>query len=150
MLISLDRWNVHRSNDAVIAQQEFEIRALKQQVNELMAELKEARLWETDGYITIRDGQALAVLDLYLQMQALKAPDGKELLITSAQIAWAKMICKYFREDDEENKGQAKEIKIDRLRYYLRGIDPKNPLKRENEIPEKHRLYTIIPVKKRK
>ncbi|SDF67224.1 hypothetical protein SAMN05216464_1243 [Mucilaginibacter pineti] len=150
MLISVDRWNVHKSNDTVIAQQEFEIIALKQQVADLEAELKENRVWETDGYIIIRDGQALAVLDLCLQMQKLKATDGKELLITPAQNAWAKMISKYFREIDEENKGQAKEIKIDRLRYYLRGLDPKDPLKRENEIPEKHKLYTIAPVKKRK
>jgi hypothetical protein len=150
VLISVDRWNIHKSNDGVIAQQEFEIYTLKQLVTELEAELKETRQWETDGYIIIRDGQALAVLDLCLQMQELKATDGKELLITPVQNAWAKMISKYFREYDEENKGQVKEIKIDRLRHYLRGIDPKNPLKRENEIPEKHKLYTITPVKKRR
>jgi hypothetical protein len=150
LLISLDRWNIHKYNDEVIARQEFAIHTLKQQVADLKAELKETRAWETDGYIIIRDGQALAVLDLCLQMQELKATDGKELLITPAQNAWAKMISKYFREYDEENKGQVKEIKIDRLRYYLRGLDPKSPLKRENEIPEKHRLFTIHPVRKRR
>jgi hypothetical protein len=148
VLISHDRWNIHKSNDAMIAQQDAEIYALKQQVTDLTAELKEARQW--DGYIIIRDGQALAVLDLCLQMQELKATDGKELFITPAQNTWAKMISKYFREVDEENTNQVKEIKIDKLRYYLRGLDPKNPLKRENEIPEKHKLYTINPVKKRK
>lgn len=150
VLIPLDRWNVHKSNDAVIAQQEFEIQTLRQQIASLEAERKENSLWDTNDYIIIRDGQALAILDLCLKMQELKAPDGKELLITPAQIAWAKMISKYFREDDPQNKGQTKEIKIDRLRYYLRGIDPKDPKKRENEIPEKHQLYTITPVKKRK
>ncbi|RKR83496.1 hypothetical protein BDD43_3706 [Mucilaginibacter gracilis] len=148
MLISVDRWNIHKSNDTVIAQQEFEIITLKQQVADLTAELKEARQW--DGYIIVRDGQGLAVLDLCIQMQELKATDGEELLITPAQNTWAKMISKYFREIDEENPGQLKEIKVDKLRYYLRGLDPKDLLKRENEIPAKHKLYTITPKKKGK
>lgn len=147
-LRSLDQWHTQKTLPEIIANQVELIRKQQSEIADLKAELKEARQW--DGYINIRDEQALAILDLFMQMQKLKAPDGNELLITPAQNTWAKMISKYFREYDQENIGQVKEIKIDKLRYYLRGIDPKDPLKRENEIPEKHRLYTISPAKKKK
>lgn len=147
-LRSIDRWHTQKTLPEIIADQVELIRRQQSEIADLKAELKEARQW--DGEINIKDGQALAILDLCLQMQKLKLPDGSELLITPAQNTWAKMISKYFREYDQENIGQVKEVKIDKLRYYLRGLDPKDPLKRENEIPEKHRLYTIIPSKKRK
>lgn len=147
-LRSIDQWHTQKTLPEIIADQVELIRNQQSEIADLKAELKEARQW--DGYINVRSEQALAILDLFLQMQKLKAPDGNELLITPAQNTWAKMISKYFREYDQENIGQVKEIKIDKLRYYLRGIDPKDPLKRENEIPEKHRLYTITSAKKKK
>ncbi|WP_342333096.1 hypothetical protein [Pedobacter sp. FW305-3-2-15-E-R2A2] len=147
-LRSIDRWHTQKTLPEIIADQHEVIRKQQTEIADLKAELKETRLW--DGCINIRDGQALAILDLCIQMQTLKAADGSELLITPAQNTWAKMISKYFREYDQENIGQVKEIKIDKLRHYLRGIDPKDSLKRENEIPKKHKLYTITPVKKRK
>lgn len=145
ILITRDRWNLYKSTEAVVAAQEIEIHALNQKNTRLSAELAGCRQW--DGYIEIRDGQALALLDLCIQMQTLKAKDGGVFLITPAQNTWAKMISKYFREVDEENKGQTKEIKIERLRYYLRGIDPKDPTKREHDIPKKHQLYSISRLK---
>ena len=147
-LRSIDKWHTQKTLPEIISDQTELIKKQQSEIADLKAELKEARQW--DGHINVRNEQALAILDIFLQMQKLKAPDGNELLITPAQNTWAKMISKYFREYDQENIGQVKDIKIDKLRYYLRGIDPKDPLKRENEIPEKHRLYTIIPAKKRK
>lgn len=141
VLISHDHWNLHKSTEAVVAAQELEIHALSQKVMQLTADLAEYR--QFDGYILIRDGQVLALLDLCIKMQMLEATDDGAFLITPAQNTWAKMISKYFREVDNENTGQTKEIKIERLRYYLRGIDPKDPRKREHEIPKKHQLYTI-------
>jgi hypothetical protein len=141
VLITHDRWNLHKSTEAVVAAQEIEIHALNQKNVQLSAELTECRQW--DGYILVRDGQVIALLDLFIKIQALKTTNGDELLITPAQNTWAKMISKYFREVDSENTGQSKEIKIERLRYYLRGIDPKDPKIREHEIPKKHQLYTI-------
>ena len=145
ILITYDKWNLHKSTETVVAAQEIEIHALNQKNIQLSAELAECRQW--DGYIEIRDGQALALLDLFIKMQSLKARDGGGFLITPAQNTWAKMISKYFREVDEENTGQTKEIKIERLRYYLRGIDPKDPTKREHDIPKKHQLYAISHLK---
>lgn len=141
ILISHDQWNLYKSTEAAVVAQEIEIHDLNQKNVELTAELAEYR--QFDGYIDIRDGQALALLDLFIKMQALETTGGDQLLITHAQNTWAKMISKYFREVDSKNTGQTKEIKIERLRYYLRGIDPKDPTKREHEIPKKHQLYMI-------
>lgn len=145
-LRSIDQWNTQKTLPEIIADQHEIIRKQQSEIADLTAEVKELHQW--DGYIIIRDGQALAVLDLCLKMQKLEATDGKELLITPAQKTWAKMISKYFREVDEENLGEVKEIKMDKLRHYLRGIDPKDPQKRENKIPEKHQLYTISTIKR--
>lgn len=145
VLILHDQWNLHKSTEAAVAVQQLEIHALNQENIQLKAELAEYRQW--DGYIEIRDGQVLALLDLFIKMQALKTAEGDGLLITPAQNTWAKMISKYFREVDSKNTGQTKEIKIERVRYYLRGIDPKDPTKREHDIPKKHQIYTISPSK---
>lgn len=148
VLISHDQWNLHKSTEAAVAAQQLEIHALNQENTQLKAELAECRQW--DGYIEIRDGQVLPLLDLLIKMQVLKTPEGDVLLITPAQNTWTKMISKYFREVDSKNTGQTKEIKIERIRYYLRGIDPKDPTKREHDIPKKHQLYTISNLKTNK
>ncbi|WP_316753946.1 hypothetical protein [Pedobacter gandavensis] len=148
VLILHDQWNLHKSTEAAVAAQQLEIHTLKQENTQLKAEIAEYR--QFDGYIEIRDGQVLPLLDLFIKMQALKTPEGDGLLITPAQNTWAKMISKYFREVDSKNTGQTKEIKIERVRYYLRGIDPKDATKREHEIPKKHQLYTISNLKTNK
>ncbi|QXU43487.1 hypothetical protein [Pedobacter sp. D749] len=65
VLISHDQWNLHKSTDAVVAAQELEIHALNQKVIQLTADLAEYR--QFDGYILIRDGQVLALLDLCIK-----------------------------------------------------------------------------------
>nr|WP_121272846.1 hypothetical protein [Pedobacter schmidteae] len=148
VLISHDQWNLHKSTEAAVAAQQLEIHCLNQENIQLKAEIAEYR--QFDGYIEIRDGQVLPLLDLFIKMQALETAEGAQLLITPAQNTWAKMISRHFREIDSINTGQTKEIKIERLRYYLRGIDPKDPTKREHEIPKKHQLYTISNLKTNK
>jgi hypothetical protein len=141
LLISLDRWNIHKSNDAVIAQQDSEIHVLKQQVIQLKAELKKATSLETEDYINITYGHRNTVLDLYLQMQELKTPAGKEIMLSQTQSVWTKMICKYFREGD-------KEIKFETIRRYFPG-DKRDPGDKHADIPVKSKLFEIKPVKKR-
>lgn len=141
MLISLDRWNFHKSNDAVIAQQDSEIYVLKQQILQLKAELKKAASLEAEGYINVADGYRNAVLDLYLQMQELKTPEGKELMFSQTQSVWTKMICKYFREGDRE-------IKFETIRRYFPG-DKREPGEKHADIPAKSKLFTINAIKKR-
>jgi len=141
LLISLDRWNIHKSNDAVIVKQDSELHVLKQQVIHLKAELKKATALETEGYINIADGYRNPVLDLYLQMQELKTPEGKELMFSQTQSVWTKMICKYFREGD-------KEINLETIRRYFPS-DKREPGDKHADIPAKSKLFTINPVKKR-
>jgi len=141
MLITIDRWNIHKSNDAVIAQQESEIIALKTEVTQLKADLKKASMLETVGYINIPDGYRNAVLHLCLQMQELKTPDGKELMFSQTQSVWTKMICKYFREGDRE-------INHETIRRYFPS-DKREPGDKHADIPAKSKLFTINPIKKR-
>ena len=140
-LVGIDQWDTGKTKDMIITEQRLEILNLKLQLAEKKLELEEARKLETEDYIIIRNGQLLAVVDLLLKMQDLKAPDGKELLITGVQMVWIKMICKFFREDDLQIKGNNKEIKMDRVRHYFRGV----ATKRSTPIPSKHKLYTINP-----
>jgi len=141
LLISIDRWNFHKSNDAVIAQQDSEIYVLRQEIIQLKADLKKATALETDGYINIPEGYRNPVLDLYLQMQELKTPEGKELMFSQTQSVWTKMICKYFREGD-------KEINHETIRRYFPG-DKREPGDKHADIPTKSKLFTINPAKKR-
>jgi hypothetical protein len=141
LLISLDRWNFHKSNDAVIAQQDSEIYVLKQEVIRLKAALKRATALDTEGYINIPEGYRNAVLDLHLQMQELKTPEGKELMFSQTQSVWTKMICKYFREGDRE-------INIETIRRYFPG-DKREPGDKHADISAKSKLFTINPAKKR-
>jgi hypothetical protein len=141
LLISLDRWNIHKSNDAVIAQQDSEIYVLKQEIIQLKTDLKKATALETEGYINIPDGYRNTVLNLYLQMQELKTPEGKELMFSQTQSVWTKMICKYFREGD-------KEINHETIRRYFPS-DKREPGDKHADIRAKSKLFTIIPAKKR-
>ncbi|HZZ75519.1 MAG TPA: hypothetical protein VFE04_06295 [Puia sp.] len=141
MLISLDRWNIHKSNDAVIAQQDSEIYVLRQEIIQLKVELKKATALETEGYINIADGYRNSVLHLYLQMQELKTPEGKELMFSQTQSVWTKMICKYFREGD-------KEINHETIRRYFPS-DKREPGDKYSGLPAKSNLFEIKSVKKR-
>ncbi|MDB5120093.1 MAG: hypothetical protein JWN56_1311 [Sphingobacteriales bacterium] len=141
LLISLDRWNIHKSNDAVIAQQDSEIYILKQEIIQLKTNLKKATALETEGYINIPEGYRNAVLHLCLQMQELKTPEGKELMFSQTQSVWTKMICKYFREAD-------KKINHETIRRYFPS-DKRELGDKHADIPAKSRLFTINPAKKR-
>lgn len=141
VLIPLDQWNVHKSNDEVISHQESEILALKQQITTLKSDLHKATSLETKQYLDIPKGGLLSFLDLCIQMQDLKLPTGKELVFAEFPIVWVKLICKYFRENHEE-------IDFDRVRRYF-PKDRRNPGSRSSAIPLDQHLFEIKSVKKR-
>ena len=141
VLIVLDQWHFHKSNDAVIAQQESEIHTLKQQVTALKFELKKATSLDTKQYINIPKGKLLTFLDLGIKMLDVKLPDGKELLFAEFPIVCVKLICKYFREGHEE-------IDFDRVRRYF-PKDRSRPSNRSAAIAADQQLYEIKPIKKR-
>ncbi|MFF5383717.1 hypothetical protein [Pedobacter suwonensis] len=141
LLISLDQWNVHKSNDSVIAKQESEILALKKQIVKLKSDLQIATNLETKQYINIPKGGLLSFLDLCIQMQDIKLPTGREIVFTEFQIVWVKLICRYFREENEE-------IDFNRVRRYF-PKDRRNPGSRSSAIPLDQHLFEIKGVKKR-
>jgi hypothetical protein len=141
ILIPLDQWHFHKSNDAVIAQQESEIHTLKQQVAALKSELKKATSLETKQYINIPKGRLLAFLDLGIKMLGLKLPDGKELLFAEFPIVYVKLICKYFREGHEE-------IDFDRVRRYF-PKDRSRPANRSATIAANQQFFEIKSIKSR-
>jgi hypothetical protein len=141
ILISHDRWNFHKSNGAVVAQQELEIYALKQEIIQLKAGLKKATLLEKDGYINIRAGRAHSLYDIIHQLQEIRLPDGFELLYPADQIIWRRIICKFFREDHEE-------INFNTIHRYF-PTDKKNPGSKYKEIAEKDKLFKINLARKR-
>ena len=61
-LTSIDKWNVSRTKDEILAEKESEINELKEIVVQL---IKEARKLETDGFIDIPKGYVLTVVDLF-------------------------------------------------------------------------------------
>lgn len=141
ILMQLDQWNVHRSNDEVISHQESEILSLRRQILQLKTELKKATELETRQYINISKGGLLSFLDLCIQMQDIKLPTGKEVVFAEFPIVWVKLICRYFREDHQE-------IDFDRVRRYF-PKDRRNPGSRSSAIPSDQHLFEIKTVKKR-
>lgn len=141
VLISHDKWNFHKSNEAVVARQELEIYALKQDVIRLKSELKKATMLEKDGYINIRAGRAHTFYDLIHKLQDIKLPDKLELLYPADQIIWRRMICKFFREDH-------KEINFNTIHRYF-PADKKNLGNKYKEIDQKDKLLDIVLAKRR-
>ena len=140
-LKSIDQWNTGKTKDEIIAAKEAEIKILNEQLALLKQELKAARKLETGDYINITKGYRNTVLDLCLQMQEIKLPDGKELLLSQTQSVWLKMICKYFREGDQE-------INFETIRRYFPG-DKRDPGFKHSPIPAKSKLFQISPLKNR-
>lgn len=140
VLISLDLWNEHKANDSVVAKQESEILALKQKIELLKTELKEAKRLDTSQYIDIAKGGFLNFIDLINQLQELKLSSGRELVFSEFPIVWVKLICRFFREDH-------KEIEFDRVRRYF-PKDKRNPGNRSSSVPLNQHLFEIRDIKK--
>ncbi|MCT1524871.1 MULTISPECIES: hypothetical protein [Sphingobacterium] len=140
-LDGIDRWNTGKTKDEIILAKEEEVRNLKDQMEMLKTELRAARKLETDDYINLPKDQLLTFLDLCLQLQEAKLPDGRELLFSQTQIVWAKLICKYFREDNAP-------ISLDTVRRYFPG-DRRNPGSKYAAIPAKKKMFLIVEAKKR-
>lgn len=140
-LDSIDRWDSAKTRDEIITAKETEIRNLKDQLETTKQELKAARKLETEDYINISKDHLLTFIDLCLQLQETKLSDGREMLFSQTQIVWVKMICKYFREDNEE-------INFESIRRYFPG-DKRKPGSKYAPVPAKMKLFRIVDAKKR-
>ena len=140
-LETIDQWSTDKTKDEIIAAKEAELKNLEDEIAELNKKLKAARKLETEDYINITDNYLLTVLDLLLQIQELKSLDGKELVLSQTQSVWLKMVCKYFRLNNEP-------ISFDTIRRYF-PADKREPGVKHAAIALKHQLFEIKPVKKR-
>lgn len=134
-LRSIDKWNASETAEATIARQQVRITELENENKTLINLLKEFKQLDTNDYINIADGYRDTLLDLMLQLQEVKLPDGKELVLSQTQAAWTKMICKYFREGDQE-------IKNNTIRRYFPS-DKRDPGIKHAPIKEKFKLFQI-------
>lgn len=140
-LSGIDQWHTHQSTESIIASQKEEIYNLTEQLNKLKAELKEARSLETTDRIRIAKEHLTTVIDLFIQFQELKLPDGKELMFSQTQSIWVKMICRYF----EQNKNS---ISPETVRRYF-PADKRSPGTKYSPVPPQSKLFKIIAANKR-
>ena len=102
---------------------------------------KKLRELETKDYINIREKRHKTLYHLMFQIRELKLDDNKELANATTLNIWSKMIAKYFRAG-------GKEISIESVKRYF---PPENniDLTKYKDIPQKDKLFTIVPAKKR-
>jgi len=140
-LNTLDQWFIQSTDQETIKRQLEEIAKLIGENRKLKEENKKLRELETKDYIDIRVGRHKTLYHLMLQIRELKLDDNKELANATTLNIWSKMIAKYFRAG-------GKEISIESVKRYF---PPENnaDLTKYKDIPQKDKLFTIVPAKKR-
>lgn len=140
-LNTLDQWFIQSTDQETIKRHLEEIAKLISENKKLKEENKKLRELETKDYIDIREGRHKTLYHLILQIRELKLDDNKELANATTLNIWSKMIAKYFRAG-------GKEISIESVKRYF---PPENnaDLPKYKDIPQKDKLFTIVPAKKR-
>lgn len=78
-LVSIDRWNHHKSLEELLAEKENQIAALKQENDRLNTRIAALMEYEPAEKIRIVKGKLPTVIDLFLQLQELTVPEGSKL-----------------------------------------------------------------------
>jgi hypothetical protein len=140
-LNSIDQWFIQSTDQETIKRQLEEIAKLNAENKKLKEENKKLRELETKDYIDIREGKHRTLYHLMLQIRELKLDDNKELANATTLNIWSKMIAKYFRAG-------GKEISIESVKRYF---PPDNNIDhaKYKDVPQKDKLFTIVPAKKR-
>ncbi|HVW15013.1 MAG TPA: hypothetical protein VHB54_14350 [Mucilaginibacter sp.] len=134
-LKTIDRWHKTEPLDAVIGEKDNLIDKLKQRIEELEAQLKQASKFDAGEKIVISKSGLSAFMNLIHQFQDLSLPNGNKLTRSQTQSPWYKMIAKYFIHGD-------KDISIDTARNYFPAQKEDKPAK-FIEIAEKDKLFKI-------
>jgi hypothetical protein len=140
-LNSIDQWFIQPTDQETIKRQLEEIAKLNSENKKLKEENKKLRELETKDYIDIREGKQRTLYHLMLQIRELKLDDSKELANATTLNIWSKMIAKYFRVG-------GKEISVESVKRYF-PPDNDADLAKYKDIPQKDKLFTIVPAKKR-
>jgi hypothetical protein len=136
-LKSIDRWHKSEPLDAVIGEKDNLINKLKQRIEDLEAQLKQATKFDAGEKIVISKTGLPAFMNVIHQLQDLSLPNGNKLTRSQTQSPWYKMIAKYFMHGD-------KDISIDTARNYFPANKNDTSLK-FIEIAKKDQLFEISP-----
>ncbi|MGX5852446.1 hypothetical protein ACWKW6_02330 [Dyadobacter jiangsuensis] len=126
-LRTIDRWNLSKSLDVIIAEKSNQLEDLKKQVSELQKELQNLRQYDSSTKIDICEKHLPTFINLLHQLQHLTLPDGRKLFAFQGQSAWYKLLSKYFSHNRNS-------IPIETARNYF-------PIKE----PEIHGKGTQVP-----
>ncbi|WP_214225048.1 hypothetical protein [Pedobacter sp. B4-66] len=137
-LNSIDEWNA-RPAHLVISEKEEIIRKQKKEIEELQARWDKIKIYEVSQKIWIKEGYLATLIDLFKQVEKLEVPDGGNLLKYDHQVAYPRMISKYFSHGGNE-------IPVETLRNYYVRKKGDEPVK-GTSIQLERKLFKIVPVK---
>lgn len=140
-LNTIDEWNARPSN-VVIAEMEVVIQKLRQEIEVLQARWDSMKGFEVSQKIWIKQGYLPTVIDLFKQIEKLEVPSGGILLKYDHQVAYPRMISKYFCHAGND-------IPVETLRNYYVVKKDDVPVK-GTSIQSEHKLFKIVPVKETK
>ncbi|WGQ11381.1 hypothetical protein QG516_06910 [Pedobacter gandavensis] len=140
-LNSVDKWNA-RPSHVVIAEKEAIIQKQKQEIETLEARWEKVKGYEVSQKIWIKQGYLPTVIDLFKQIEKLEVPSGGSLLKYDHQVAYPRMISKYFAHAGND-------IPVETLRNYYVVKKDDVPVK-GTSIQSEHKLFEIIPLKETK
>ena len=140
-LNSIDQWNA-RPSHLVIAEKEEIIQKQKEEIEALQVRWDKLKGYEVSQKIWIKQGYLPTVIDLFKQIEKLELPNGGNLLKYDHQVAYPRMISKYFAHGGNE-------IPVETLRNYYVNKKDDVPVK-GTSIQSEHKLFKIVSVKENK
>jgi len=135
-LVSIDRWNHHKSLEDLLAEKEKQVQALKEEVAGLSQRLAAALEFEPAEKIRIVKGKLPTVIDLFKQLQELVLADGTKVFNCQTQSPWYKMLARYF--DHGENS-----ISVETLRNYF-PAKKNTKLIKGSSVAEDEKVFRIV------
>lgn len=140
-LNSLDQWNA-RPPHIIIAEKEEIIQKQHQEIEVLQARWDEVKRYEVSQKIWIKQGHLPTVIDLFKQIEKLEVPSGGTLLKYDHQVAYPRMISKYFAHAGND-------IPVETLRNYY--VNKKDDITvKGTAIQSEYQLFKIVLVKETK
>jgi hypothetical protein len=138
-LHTIDHWNHSKSLEVLLAEKDEQTRNLKDQIENLEAQIKEFNQYESAEKISVMEGKLTTVIDLFRQIQELTLPDERKLFRSQTQSPWYKMLSKYFLHGE-------KDIPINTSRNYFPATKNTKLIK-GSEVADEDKIFTIAPKK---
>jgi hypothetical protein len=125
--------------EVLLAEKDEQTRNLKDQIENLEAQIKEFNQYESAEKISVMEGKLTTVIDLFRQIQELTLPDERKLFRSQTQSPWYKMLSKYFLHGE-------KDIPINTSRNYFPATKNTKLIK-GSEVADEDKIFTIAPKK---